>query len=233
MGSGQPPRDLPTIRFPGQYFDAETGLHYNRFRYYDPGIGRYVSADPIGQTGETNLYSYAANNPTRFIDPSGLLYIPFVGDVNAGESYGDYAAQYYADKSVDPCASDVEKAAATALGLLASLWTSDTSNQTAAALVAAYAASRALEAATSGGGQPDYGSTPEGRPFTEHYGTETGPERNIPGSIVDQTINENPGFDAGGGKTGHYDPNNNVTVITGRGGGIVSARKGKPRSGQY
>ena len=46
------------IRFPGQYYDAETelggvgtGLHYNRFRYFDPGIGRYVSADPIGQGG--------------------------------------------------------------------------------------------------------------------------------------------------------------------------------------
>ena len=39
------------IRFPGQYFDAETGLHYNYFRYYDPSIGRYVSADPIGQFG--------------------------------------------------------------------------------------------------------------------------------------------------------------------------------------
>jgi RHS repeat-associated protein len=44
------------IRFPGQYQDAETGLHYNRFRYYDPGIGRYISADPIGQAGGLNVY---------------------------------------------------------------------------------------------------------------------------------------------------------------------------------
>ncbi len=45
---------------------------YNRFRYYDPNIGRYVSADPIGQDGGFNLYRYAANNPTGWIDPFGL-----------------------------------------------------------------------------------------------------------------------------------------------------------------
>ncbi|QOH37730.1 RHS repeat-associated core domain protein [Burkholderia cepacia] len=41
------------IRFPGQYYDAESGLHYNRFRYYDPASGRYVSQDPIGFLGDT------------------------------------------------------------------------------------------------------------------------------------------------------------------------------------
>jgi RHS repeat-associated protein len=39
------------LRFQGQYYDAETGLHYNRFRYYDPDIGRFVSQDPIGLAG--------------------------------------------------------------------------------------------------------------------------------------------------------------------------------------
>ena len=46
--------------------------HYNRFRYYDPGIGRYVSADPIGQAGGVNVFPYARNNPARFLDPFGL-----------------------------------------------------------------------------------------------------------------------------------------------------------------
>ena len=68
LGSGQLPREHPNIRFPGQYFDEETGLHYNRFRYYDPAIGRYVSADPIGQAGGVNVFGYAGNDPVGLID---------------------------------------------------------------------------------------------------------------------------------------------------------------------
>ena len=66
------PWGRPTIRFPGQYFDEETGLHYNRFRYYDPEVGRYVSADPIGQVGGANLYAYVFNDPTNKFDSLGL-----------------------------------------------------------------------------------------------------------------------------------------------------------------
>ena len=60
------------FRFPGQYEDEETGLHYNR--YYDPHIGRYLSPDPLGQIDGPNLYSYAANDPLNFLDPYGLTY---------------------------------------------------------------------------------------------------------------------------------------------------------------
>ena len=59
------------LRFQGQYFDQETGLHYNRFRYYDPIIGRFVHQDPIGLYGEENLYGYGPN-PLDWIDPEGL-----------------------------------------------------------------------------------------------------------------------------------------------------------------
>lgn len=59
------------LRFAGQYYDPETGLHYNRHRYYDPGIGRFISKDPIGLMGGINLYQYVPN-PTQWIDPLGL-----------------------------------------------------------------------------------------------------------------------------------------------------------------
>ncbi|MCP4372356.1 MAG: RHS repeat-associated core domain-containing protein, partial [Deltaproteobacteria bacterium] len=63
------------LRFPGQYFDPETGLHYNWFRYYDPGIGRYLRVDPIGFGGkDVNLYAYVWNGPVNWVDPWGLIY---------------------------------------------------------------------------------------------------------------------------------------------------------------
>ncbi|WP_183132532.1 RHS repeat domain-containing protein, partial [Pseudomonas savastanoi] len=55
------------LRFQGQYFDVETGLHYNTFRYYDPEIGRFITQDPIGLLGGFNLYQYAPN-PVGWLD---------------------------------------------------------------------------------------------------------------------------------------------------------------------
>lgn len=60
------------LRFPGQYFDAETGLHQNYFRDYDPKIGRYREPDPIGLGGGINLFSYVRNRPTKRTDHRGL-----------------------------------------------------------------------------------------------------------------------------------------------------------------
>lgn len=65
-GIGQP------IRLPGQQHDAETGLHYNRHRHYDPDIGSYVNQDPIGLSGGVAPFGYARQNPVQFSDPMGL-----------------------------------------------------------------------------------------------------------------------------------------------------------------
>ena len=59
------------LRFQGQYFDAETGLHYNRHRYYNPGTGSFLTPDPIKLAGGLNNYQYV-NNPTGWVDPLGL-----------------------------------------------------------------------------------------------------------------------------------------------------------------
>jgi len=60
------------LRFPGQYYDAETGLNYNGYRDYDPSAGRYVESDPIGLGGGLNSYAYSGANPLSNFDPLGL-----------------------------------------------------------------------------------------------------------------------------------------------------------------
>jgi RHS repeat-associated protein len=67
--------DCP-LRFPGQYFDAETGLHYNVFRYYDPEVGGYCSPDPLGLDAGPNHHAYAPN-PMSWCDPLGLKCLEF------------------------------------------------------------------------------------------------------------------------------------------------------------
>ena len=60
------------LRFPGQYYDVETGFHYNYYRTYDPATGRYLESDPIGLAAGPNTYAYVGNMPTMYVDPFGL-----------------------------------------------------------------------------------------------------------------------------------------------------------------
>ena len=71
------------LRLPGQHLDPETGLHYNRQRYYDPQTGQYLTPDPLGQPDGPNAYLYVAGNPLTFIDPDGLVLFAFDGTENS------------------------------------------------------------------------------------------------------------------------------------------------------
>jgi len=86
------------LRYPGQYADKGTGLHYNTFRFYDPDVGRYISQDPIGLLGGENLYAYCPN-ATGWYDPLGwagnpanATHITYLG-VKDGKPYVGYASK--------------------------------------------------------------------------------------------------------------------------------------------
>lgn len=81
--TAQPHAPAMPLRLAGQQYDAETGLHYNVQRYYDPSRGRYLSPDPLGQPDGPSRYAYLNGRPLRGIDPLGLFEIPakfFSGD---------------------------------------------------------------------------------------------------------------------------------------------------------
>ncbi len=76
-GNGQ--NVVVNVRFPEQYYDVESGLYDNYFRYYDPGTGRYITSDPIGLVGVLNTYEYVGGNPVHLLDPNGLYGTPIHG----------------------------------------------------------------------------------------------------------------------------------------------------------
>jgi RHS repeat-associated protein len=91
---------IVNLRFPGQYYDDETGEHYNWNRYYRPGIGRYVTSDPIGLGGGVNTYGYIDGNPARFFDMFGLEITGELGSVNATITDWDYTGVSAPDNGI-------------------------------------------------------------------------------------------------------------------------------------
>ncbi|HSX90331.1 MAG TPA: RHS repeat-associated core domain-containing protein [Pseudomonas sp.] len=77
------------LRFPGQYFDQETGLYQNYFRDYDSALGRYVQSDPIGVEGGVNYYGYAKGRPVRYVDLYGLEVFKCVAVDSSGGGSGE------------------------------------------------------------------------------------------------------------------------------------------------
>ncbi|MCP4274713.1 MAG: hypothetical protein GY781_22535, partial [Gammaproteobacteria bacterium] len=91
------------LRFPGQYYDTETGLHYNWNRYYDPETGRYMRVDPAGEG--LNLYLYTQNNPLKYVDPRGLN-TSRVSSFSAGGN--DYTYDYTPNPNVSLTSNNSE-----------------------------------------------------------------------------------------------------------------------------
>ncbi|HZJ97847.1 MAG TPA: DUF2235 domain-containing protein, partial [Oligella sp.] len=74
------------LRLPGQYYDAESGLHQNLYRNYDPEVGHYLEPDPLGPVSSNDTFGYANQNPRQFVDPLGLLMFVFDGTTNTPSS---------------------------------------------------------------------------------------------------------------------------------------------------
>ncbi|OCG35162.1 hypothetical protein A9G29_02420 [Gilliamella sp. Fer2-1] len=86
------------LRFQGQYYDEETGLHYNLNRYYDPFTGRYITQDPLGILGGLNSYQYVNGDPINWIDPLGLIKVENNGFEGVAGKGADSAPQADAAK---------------------------------------------------------------------------------------------------------------------------------------
>lgn len=78
-----------SLLFQSKYYDSETGLYYFGFRYYDPGTGRWLNRDPLGEDGGYNLYAFCNNDPVNGIDPLGLALYAFDGTANCPTNEDD------------------------------------------------------------------------------------------------------------------------------------------------
>jgi RHS repeat-associated protein len=151
--------------FAGGVYDRDTELIRFGARDYDPEAGRWVSKDPVGfASGAVNLFGYAFNDPVNLVDPSGLSVLDFLPDpiqnpvedtLDATTKPFTYAydvltdqaqkaLEYYADLTLDPCASFLERLAGTAGGLASSLATKQNAWKTALVLATAYIGGGAL-----------------------------------------------------------------------------------------
>ncbi|WGS87483.1 RHS repeat-associated core domain-containing protein [Methylomonas sp. UP202] len=99
------------LRYPGQYYDTFSGLHYNRTRYFSPRAGRYLQPDLIGLEGGTNVYTYANGNPVSYTDPTGTVFDIVIDVISIVNDLFHFATEGFTDTNVAAFAGDVVGAA--------------------------------------------------------------------------------------------------------------------------
>ncbi|AXI02600.1 RHS repeat-associated core domain-containing protein [Aquirhabdus parva] len=121
FGNRQPTGSIQmNLRFPGQYYDEQTGLYYNQNRYYNPELGRYMEPDPLGLKAGLNPYAYTGNNPVNQVDPTGLCIEDLcVGEIIAAR-YAIMIATPYVVQGANYIYMNAPRIAAAAEGLLPS-----------------------------------------------------------------------------------------------------------------
>ena len=110
------------LRFPGQWFQSESGLHQNWMRDYDPTTGRYMQADPLGLVDGASVYGYAGQNPGRYTDPTGEIIPAIIVGAVGSAVIGFYIDKYFGDDcyTLDELAFDLTLGAA--FGGLGKAW---------------------------------------------------------------------------------------------------------------
>ncbi|HEY1687933.1 MAG TPA: DUF6531 domain-containing protein [Solirubrobacteraceae bacterium] len=208
------------LGYDAQYTSPDTGLIYLRARTYDPGTAQFLSGDSLAAvTGEP--YDYAGDNPVNAGDPSGLIKLPSWEEVgNAIAGWGDtitfgatnWVREELGINNVNYCSSAYQAGKFAGLAIGAFIPGEDDAELGAVGL-----------------DEGELAATPEGRTLSAHYLNETGPVRNIPVSVVDETINHATESTDLGDRTVYYDAKNKVTVVqSNTTGKIMSARKGQP-----
>ena len=201
------------FRLQNQYCDAETGLHYNFFRYYEPDAGRFVNQDPIGLEGGDNLYSFAPNTQ-YWTDTLGLwAFIPYLvtGLAVVGRAAISLASKAVksGSKAVKKCTGkcgDKEKPNSGVLG--------SRHNQMNQPKNPSY---QPVRNSPSKIGNRNYSG----------HALDRMQDRGIMPSVVENTIKQGQKIPSRNGITKHYDSVNKVTVFTNNKGGVVTVRHGK------
>lgn len=231
---------LQPFQYAGQYTDPESGLQYLRARYYDPATKQFISRDHAVTMSRTP-YAYAGGNPINAVDPSGL---DFWGSLQGGmiqlgralpaPARGAYvvavgAAGDWAGREQDDMLSgDLGRVTSATLqvtipvALAAACIAGGCAALGAAALVI-------LKGCAMHPEDEEAIATPGGRVLSAHYLYDTGPVRNIPVSVVDQTINRGNVAAELADRTVYYDAENDVTVVLSKTTGkVMSAHRGAP-----